>query len=54
MTFVREKMAAVALDGYTIATDLADAMIAQGSTARAAHALVGAAVGARGVGAART
>ena len=45
VTFVREKMAAVALDGYTIATDLADAMIAQGSTARAAHALVGAVVG---------
>lgn len=44
VTFVREKMAAVALDGYTVATDLADAMIAQGSTARAAHALVGAVV----------
>ena len=44
VTFVREKMAAGALDGYTVATDLADALIAQGSTARSAHALVGAVV----------
>ena len=44
VTFVREKMAAGALDGYTVATDVADALIAQGVTARAAHALVGAAV----------
>ena len=33
-----------ALDGYTVATDIADAMIAQGVPARSAHALVGAAV----------
>ncbi|MGB7046923.1 MAG: lyase family protein, partial [Candidatus Cybelea sp.] len=44
VTFVREKMAAGALEGYTVATDLADALIAQGSTARSAHALVGAVV----------
>ncbi|HEY2553725.1 MAG TPA: argininosuccinate lyase [Candidatus Cybelea sp.] len=44
VTFVREKMAAGALEGYTPATDVADALIAQGVTARTAHALVGAAV----------
>ncbi|MGB6521134.1 MAG: hypothetical protein WBE83_05115, partial [Candidatus Cybelea sp.] len=44
VTFVREKMAAGALGGYTVATDVADALIAQGVTARTAHALVGAAV----------
>lgn len=44
VTFVREKMAAAALDGYTVATDVADALIARGVTARTAHALVGAAV----------
>ncbi|HEY2474278.1 MAG TPA: hypothetical protein VGI19_05695 [Candidatus Cybelea sp.] len=42
--FVRERMAESALDGYTVATDLADALIAYGVSARAAHALVGAAV----------
>ncbi|HEX4014675.1 MAG TPA: argininosuccinate lyase [Candidatus Cybelea sp.] len=44
VTFVREKMERGALDGYTIATDIADALIARGVTARTAHALVGAAV----------
>jgi argininosuccinate lyase len=42
--FRREPMNAAALDGYTIATDVADALIAQGTSARAAHGLVGAAV----------
>ncbi|HEY1882007.1 MAG TPA: argininosuccinate lyase [Candidatus Cybelea sp.] len=44
VTFVREKMAAGALEGYTVATDVADALIGHGVTARTAHALVGAAV----------
>jgi argininosuccinate lyase len=39
-----EAMEAHANDGYTIATDLADALIARGVTARRAHELVGAAV----------
>ncbi len=39
-----ESMEAHANDGYTIATDLADALIARGITARRAHELVGAAV----------
>ena len=34
-------MTAHALDGYTNATDLADALIAAGTTARQAHRLVG-------------
>jgi argininosuccinate lyase len=42
--FARERMNATAIDGYTIATDVADALIARGVTARNAHALVGAAV----------
>lgn len=42
--FCRERMSAAALEGYTVATDIADALIAAGVTARAAHALVGAAV----------
>jgi argininosuccinate lyase len=42
--FVRERMNATALDGYTLATDVSDALIARGASARAAHALVGAAV----------
>ncbi len=44
VNFVRERMNANALEGCTIATDVSDALIAQGVTARAAHALVGAAV----------
>jgi argininosuccinate lyase len=43
-TFVRSTMLARAGAGYTIATDLADALIAAGVTARDAHALVGAVV----------
>lgn len=39
--FNREAMGAKALDGYTIATDLADAMILSGTSPRAAHAAVG-------------
>lgn len=42
--FARERMNAAAGTGYTIATDWADALIARGTPARAAHALVGAAV----------
>ena len=34
-------MDARATDGYTVATDLADALIAGGATAREAHAAVG-------------
>ncbi len=44
ITFARERMSATALDGYTVATDIADALIARGTSARAAHQLVGAAV----------
>jgi argininosuccinate lyase len=44
IAFSRERMSATALDGYTIATDIADALIAQGTSARVAHGLVGAAV----------
>lgn len=39
--FVREKMTARAGEGYTVATDLADALIARGVSARDAHHLVG-------------
>jgi argininosuccinate lyase len=39
--FNESAMQARAADGYTVATDLADAMIAAGSTAREAHAAVG-------------
>ncbi|MGC9991151.1 MAG: argininosuccinate lyase [Candidatus Cybelea sp.] len=42
--FYRERMAQAAVAGYTVATDVADALIAKGVTARAAHAFVGAAV----------
>ncbi len=42
--FARGRMNATALDGYTVATDVADALIANGIPARAAHALVGGAV----------
>jgi argininosuccinate lyase len=47
LTYVRwngETMSARAADGYTVATDLADALVARGVTARAAHELVGNAV----------
>jgi argininosuccinate lyase len=43
-TFVRGAMQARAGTGYTVATDLADALIAAGVTARDAHSLVGAVV----------
>ena len=39
--FVRDAMTRHATDGYTVATDVADALIAAGSTARAAHRAVG-------------
>jgi argininosuccinate lyase len=39
--FLDAAMSARAADGYTVATDLADAMIAGGATARAAHSAVG-------------
>jgi argininosuccinate lyase len=39
--FNAEAMTARAVEGYTIATDLADALIASGATAREAHAAVG-------------
>ncbi|HEY9085374.1 MAG TPA: argininosuccinate lyase [Candidatus Tyrphobacter sp.] len=42
--FVRERMSANAGDGYTIATDIADALILAGVSARRAHELVGGAV----------
>jgi argininosuccinate lyase len=41
LRFNEAAMTARAADGYTVATDLADAMIAAGATARAAHAAVG-------------
>lgn len=41
VTFMREAMSARAGDGYTVATDIADALIAHGVTARRAHELVG-------------
>jgi argininosuccinate lyase len=44
LDFVRERMSAAALDGYTTATDIADALIAAGASARSAHALVGKAI----------
>ena len=43
-TFVRAAMQSRAGTGYTIATDVADALIAAGVSAREAHALVGAVV----------
>lgn len=45
VAYDREQMNRRALEGYTIATDLADALIARGLSARAAHAAVGAVVG---------
>ncbi len=44
VSFDRERMARAAVAGYTVATDVADALIAKGVTARTAHALVGAVV----------
>lgn len=44
VTYDRDRMSGRALDGYTVATDVADALIANGVSARAAHAAVGAAV----------
>jgi argininosuccinate lyase len=46
VSFDRERMARAAVAGYTVATDIADALISTGVTARAAHALVGTAVAA--------
>jgi argininosuccinate lyase len=46
VSFNRERMARAAVNGYTVATDIADALISAGVTARAAHALVGTAVAA--------
>ncbi len=42
VAFMRERMSAAAGDHFTVATDVADALILQGSTAREAHAAVGA------------
>lgn len=42
--FVRERMEAMALSGYTIATDLADRLVIAGTSPREAHARVGAEV----------
>jgi argininosuccinate lyase len=42
--FVRERMTQMAGEGYTVATDIADALIARGVSARSAHAFVGSAV----------
>jgi len=44
VAFARERMEGAALEGYTIATDVADAMIADGMPPREAHARVGAQV----------
>jgi argininosuccinate lyase len=44
VTFQRERMNATAGDGYTVATDLADKLILEGSTSRDAHAAIGRAV----------
>jgi argininosuccinate lyase len=41
LTFNRERMSAAAANGFTVATDLADALIAQGKTAREAHSAIG-------------
>lgn len=42
--FNRGRMTALAGEGFTVATDVADALIAQGKTAREAHSSVGAAI----------
>ncbi len=44
LSFDRERMGARAADGYTVATDLAEALIAGGESARDAHATIGRAV----------
>ena len=44
VAFVRERMEAMALSGYTIATDLADRLVIEGTSPREAHARVGAEV----------
>jgi argininosuccinate lyase len=44
LAFDRERMGSRAADGYTVATDLADALIAGGESARDAHATIGRAV----------
>lgn len=44
ISFAPERMEQGALEGYTIATDVADALIAGGASARTAHAMVGVAV----------
>lgn len=44
LAFNEERMSAVAAAGFTTATDVADALIARGVTARQAHRLVGGAV----------
>jgi argininosuccinate lyase len=44
VAFARDKMASTALDGYTLATDTADALILGGTSPRRAHARVGAEV----------
>jgi argininosuccinate lyase len=44
ITFVREAMNVHAADGYTVATDIADALVRTGVSARRAHELVGTAV----------
>jgi len=44
LAFDREKMGVRAGDGHTVATDLADALIAGGESAREAHATIGRAV----------
>jgi argininosuccinate lyase len=44
VAFDRQRMTAAAADGYSVATDVADALIVRGVSARAAHGLVGAAV----------
>jgi argininosuccinate lyase len=41
LSFNHAKMTAEAARGFTVATDVADALIAQGTTARAAHRFVG-------------
>jgi argininosuccinate lyase len=43
-TFVRDRMNERAGEGYTVATDVADALILSGVSARSAHAFVGSAV----------
>jgi argininosuccinate lyase len=42
VSFARDRMQTTALDGHTVATDLADALIAAGTSPRAAHARIGA------------